>query len=78
MKRGGGGSHTSSWIYLERLSFIYLFIFNICSYGDTRKRERDGGRPIEEEKKRVGVTEIKQVRDYGKLKGNDPDPVCPN
>lgn len=29
-------------------------------------------------KKHVGVNEIKQVRDYGKGMGSDPDPVCPN
>lgn len=29
-------------------------------------------------KKTVGVKEFKQVRDNGKVKGSDPDPVCPN
>lgn len=73
-------SHTSSWIYLEHLRFICLFIFNICipSYGVRRKRDRDEGSDLYKKKKHVGVKEIKLVRDYGKGKGSDPDPVCPN
>ena len=40
---------------------------------------RDEERRIYKKKKEhVGVKEIKQVRDYGKVKGSDPDPVCPN
>lgn len=32
----------------------------------------------QKEKITVDVKEIKQVRDHGKVKGSDPDPVCPN
>ncbi len=37
--------------------------------------ERGKGMMGEVYKKKKG---IKQVRDYGKMKGSDPDPVCPN
>lgn len=73
-------SHTYSWIYLEHLCCIYLFIFNICipGYGGRRNRERYKGRHTKRKKKHVGVKEIKQVRDYGKVKGSGLVPVCPN
>ena len=69
------GSHTSSWIYLEHLSFNYLFIYDICmgERGNDMK-----GDMLTTKREHVGVKEIKQVRDYGKRKGGDPDPVCPN
>jgi len=59
------------------LSTCALFIIlNICvpGYGEGMR----GGLYKKKKKIHVGVKEIKQVGDYGKGKGCDPDPVCPN
>lgn len=46
--------------------------------GESGKEDRERETYTSRKKKHVGVKEIKQVGDYGKGKGSDPDPVCPN